>query len=65
MMIMEVDVQVLIGEYFSTQLICLSEGPTRIEGAGLSVEVRLSVAVTNNRQTTTGNFLQIDMLISA
>ena len=48
-MIMEVDVQVLIGEKFATQLICLSEGPAKIEGVGLIVEICLSIAVTNNR----------------
>ena len=64
-MMIEAGAWELIGAKFATPLICLSEGPTRIEGAGLSVEVRLSVAVTNNRQTTTWNFLQIDLLISA
>jgi hypothetical protein len=53
-MMTEVGAQELIDEKFYTPLICLSEGPARIEGAGLSVEIRMSVAAANNRQTITG-----------
>jgi len=63
-MLIEVGARKLIGENYSTQLICLSEGPTKIEGMDLIVEICLSIAVANNRQTIVGNILELDLLIS-